>query len=617
MGRQTMNSHRERPWLYCCAALATTLLAGCPGRENVPCTENADCNLSGGGVCTEASIGNRWCAYPDPDCPTGLRYSDKSVGDDLGGVCVEGAAYTVTVRNGGNGSGVVSSDPPGLMCTSGTCTGKFLEGTVVKLSATVITGSFLGWSDACRGRDECSIIVDRNLTVGAVFGVPGEALWARQLGSIDTELGHSITVDGDGNVIAVGEFNRNIAPGMGVELQSNGFTDVYVVKLASATGDLIWAKRFGGPGNDRGFGAAVDESNNVYVVGEFAGVVDFGGGALQAQGLADMFVLKLQPNGDFGWARRIGGTGYESAKSVAARGGAVVIAGAFAGEMRVDASTFNAVNDDIFILSLTTTTGTTNWAKTFGGAYTDAAKGVAIDSDRNLVITGSFTQSVNFGGGVLSAGGELDNIFLLKLAGANGAHLLSRAFGVATVHDVGAGVAVDSANSIFITGYFGAIINFGCANSLTASQVNNSDIFLVKFSQAGACVWARGFGGSGATGVFDRRGFGVTVDASDDVAIAGSFCGLISFGGPMLTSASDCGTGTGSDVFAARFTGDGTHLNSIRAGGTSYDEARGVAESSDGRFFVTGHFNGFGEFGGNAFQSAGGSDAFMVGLAPL
>ena len=85
----------------------------------------------------------------------------------------------------------------------------------------------------------------------------------------------------------------------------------------------------------------------------------------------------------------------------------------------------------------------------------------------------------------------------------------------------------------------------------------------------------------------------------------------------MLTSASDCGTRTGSDVFAARFTADGSHLNSIRAGGTSHDEARGIAQSSDGRFFVTGFFTGFGEFGSNAFQTAGESDAFIVGLAPL
>lgn len=63
--------------------------AACGGRQNVQCAQESDCNVSGGGVCTEvSSTGNRWCAYPDPECPSGYRFSDLDVGDGVSGECV-------------------------------------------------------------------------------------------------------------------------------------------------------------------------------------------------------------------------------------------------------------------------------------------------------------------------------------------------------------------------------------------------------------------------------------------------------------------------------------------------------------------------------------------------
>jgi hypothetical protein len=56
----------------------------------------------------------------------------------------------------------------------------------------------------------------------------------------------------------------------------------------------------------------------------------------------------------------------------------------------------------------------------------------------------------------------------------------------------------------------------------------------------------------------------------------------------------------------------------VRAGGTTgSEEGAAIVQSTDGRFFVTGGFTGFAEFGGDAFTSAGGLDAFVVALAPL
>jgi sulfatase modifying factor 1 len=67
----------------------------CDSHPNVQCEMMSDCNLHFGGTCTTAPTGNQWCAYPDPACPTGMRYSDQQVGDGVSGQC------TTNVADGG------------------------------------------------------------------------------------------------------------------------------------------------------------------------------------------------------------------------------------------------------------------------------------------------------------------------------------------------------------------------------------------------------------------------------------------------------------------------------------------------------------------------------------
>ena len=172
-------------------------------------------------------------------------------------------------------------------------------------------------------------------------------------------------------------------------------------------------------------------------------------------------------------------------------------------------------------------------------------------------------------------------------------------------------IAVDPENNVFVTGVFSGIADLGCINPPITSQAGVSDFFLAKYTQAGSCIWAKGFGGSAA--IYQYRNMAsIGVNAVGEISIAGAFEGSISCGGETLSSAS-----SSPDVFAARFASDGMHLSSVRAGGTSNDYGLGVAQSNDGRFFVTGQFAGFSEFGRYAFNSSGMEDAFIVGFAPL
>lgn len=592
------------------AVALAAALAGCGEQADVQCTQSADCDLTGGGVCIAATNGHQWCAYPDPACDSGYRYSNQSVGDGLADTCTTPGTgpttHTLSVHIGGSGAGTVAADVNGLQCSGSTCTGKFAEGTSVQLSATPTTGIFLGWSGDCSGSDTCVVTMDADHSATALFGLPGEGLWSQQLGGTGEDFGLSIAIDSQGNVITVGRFSASITIGT-TTITSAGSFDLYVAKFDGSNGNLIWLKNYGGANAEQPASVALDASDNIYVTGTFSGSADFGGGTLTSAGGDDVFALKLTSAGAFAWAKRFGGTNVDSAGGIAVRGSKAYVAANFLGSVTVGTTTLTSAGSFDIMLVASDLDGNIAYAKQYGGTGTDVSAAVAVDSTDNVVIAGRFNGTSNFGGGALTSAGNFDAL-LLKVAGADGSHLVSKRFG-STAFDAANGVGIGASNSILLLGSFNGSVDFG-TGALTASQTTTSDVFLAKFSAAGACQWSKGFGGTGTTQ--GRSGNALAVNSTGDVAITGAFDGTVSFGGSTLSSAGS------TDVFAARFSGiDGAHLNSVRAGGADTEYANGIAQATDGRFFVSGTFNGFADFGGQALTSKGGNDGFVLALAPL
>ncbi|MDP6159742.1 MAG: SBBP repeat-containing protein, partial [Acidimicrobiales bacterium] len=149
---------------------------------------------------------------------------------------------------------------------------------------------------------------------------------------IDADAVYSVAVDSSGNVYTTGYFNDTVDfdPGPGTaNLTSNGSSDVFVSKLDSS-GDLVWAKSFGGSESDSAKSVAVDSSGNVHTTGYFRDTVDFDPGAgttnLTASVIVsagtvyqgpDVFVSKLDSSGDLVWAKSFGEPNSDWAESVA------------------------------------------------------------------------------------------------------------------------------------------------------------------------------------------------------------------------------------------------------------------------------------------------------------
>ncbi|MCG8576664.1 MAG: hypothetical protein MI810_17430, partial [Flavobacteriales bacterium] len=105
--------------------------------------------------------------------------------------------------------------------------------------------------------------------------------WVASSGAIGWDKAYSITTDADGNTYTTGHFQGTVDfdPGSGeYDLASAGENDVFVQKL-DADGNFVWALSFGGLFADRGRSIATDASGNVYLTGFFDGTVDFDPGS--------------------------------------------------------------------------------------------------------------------------------------------------------------------------------------------------------------------------------------------------------------------------------------------------------------------------------------------------
>jgi hypothetical protein len=84
---------------------------------------------------------------------------------------------------------------------------------------------------------------------------------------------------------------------------------------------------------------------------------------------------------------------------------------------------------------------------------------VAVDANGDVVVTGVFFDTVDFGGGPLTSAGNGD-IFVAKYSASDGSHLWSRRFG-GTSFEEGSGVAVDANGDVVVTGRFHGTVDFG------------------------------------------------------------------------------------------------------------------------------------------------------------
>jgi len=362
--------------------------------------------------------------------------------------------------------------------------------------------------------------------------------WASQAGGSSVDVGESITIDDDGNSYVTGIFSET-APFGFYSLTSSGSYDIFVAKM-DANGNWLWATKAGGSGSDYGDSIAIDGDGNSYVTGSFEETATFGSYSLTSSGSADIFVAKMDANGNWLWVTKAGGSSCDDSYGITIdSNGSSYVTGRFGGTATFGSySLTSSGSADIFVAKMDVN-GNWLWATQAGGSYSGAGYGIAIDDNGDSFVTGSFVETATFGSYSLTSYGDID-IFVAKMD-ANGNWLWATQAG-GSGFDFGESIAIDGDGNSYITGNFSATATFG-SYSLTSS--GSADIFVAKMDANGNWLWVTKAGGSS----WDDS-YGITIDSNGSSYVTGDFSATATFGSYSLTSSGS------ADIFVAKLGND-------------------------------------------------------------
>lgn len=311
---------------------------------------------------------------------------------------------------------------------------------------------------------------------------------------------------------------------------------------------------------DRSHGIDVDGSGNIYATGYTTGALD---GQTNAGG-EDVFLAKYDSNGARQWTRLSGTTAGERGESVAVHNatGNIYITGTTAGSL--DGQAYLG-SGDVFLIKYNTS-GTKQWTKLLGTTAVDNAWSVAVDSSENIYVAG-FTGG-NLGGQTNSGGTDA---FVAKYD-SSGNMLWTRLLGNATL-TYSYAVSVAASGNVYISGMTRGTLG-------GQSNAGIQDVFVAKYNSSGTLQWVRMAGST----LFDYC-YGVAVDASENVYIAGSSYG--NFDGNLNTDQD--GTADTEDIFIVKYDSSGAKQWSVFHGGAGNDVAYGMAVDSGGNIYINGN----------------------------
>ncbi|MBL7711835.1 MAG: SBBP repeat-containing protein, partial [Chitinophagaceae bacterium] len=303
--------------------------------------------------------------------------------------------------------------------------------------------------------------------------------WVHGTGSSGAENTHSVATDKDGNIYTSGRFRNSFdfdpGPGTSTLTAVSTYYDIFVSKF-DKDGNFVWVKQLGGSGVKTDAYLTLDTANNIYLAGAFNGKIDLDPGAgifeMTADTTQEMFVAKYNQDGDFIWAKQMGGyNSYSTPKAIA--------------------------TDD------------------FGNVYT----------------TGAFIDTVDFdpGAGLFplhTAGGQ--DFYISKLD-KDGGFVWAKSCGYADSITTSFSIAADGLGNTYTVGSFTGIVDFDPGAGVSELSAVRPQTFILKLDIAGDFAWARQVENKSSAPRPSNTSRSVTIDKSGDVYVAGNFMGAADF----------------------------------------------------------------------------------------
>lgn len=546
------------------------------GSGGAPSSSTSSANGGGGGASSGTgagpSNGSSSGTASTSASGSGGGSSTSSTGGSGGGT------GTSTSSTSSSGSGAGSSSSSGASSTGSSSTGSSSTSSSSSGGATC--------AGPCAAHQVCE--GGACIAQAPILSIP--------YGSAVNGAGVDIAIDSHDNVYVVGSVAGPADFGSGT-IFGIGPRDTFLVSYTE-NGALRWVKRFGGSQIVAGTGIAVDSNDNVVIVGDMLGSVDFGGGALPFTTAPSMvYLASFTSSGAYRFAKNYPVNADWVDVAVDANA-AIYVAGTFNGTATLGTTMLTSAGaQDVFVAGFGAM-GVPAWAKRLGGNATDTARSIASTPGGTVYLVGNtLSDSPDLGNGPLNTlGGPSSFVASFSATGAYQWADLIKGVGSQNAD----GVALDQAGHVYMSGG-----HTGGTDVVPGSTYSSKDnAFLRSYDAAGAFRWSWTLPSGGS----QTEAF-ATVSRAGNLYTAGYFDVSLDAGfGPM--------NALGRDIFLASYQADGTPRFAQRFGGSNSDEALAVGVDSLGRCYMTGQYTGSPNYGDGAHPSSSTGGYYLLRYVP-
>jgi hypothetical protein len=375
------------------------------------------------------------------------------------------------------------------------------------------------------------LIFDNEINTG-IFNRSEVKTWNKTWGGLDYDFGMDIAVDENNNIYIVGT----------TESFGIGGSDAFLAKYNSS-GVQQWNTTWGTTGDDRGYAIALDGVNKIYISGS-------SGYSLTTY--YNFFLAQYNSSGDKQWSKTWGGGESDYIYDLAVNPlGDIYLVGA--------TENYGAKGLDVYLAQYSDS-GVQQWYELWGGNNDDLGYGITLNNSRNVYITGE-TKSYGNGG--------LDGF--IAQYNSSGVQKWNTTYGSNLDECAENIVPNESGDNLYIMGW----------SEEQGSEIRNA--FISQYNNSGVQKWNSTWGGNN----YDY-GYDIALNNSDIYLIGHTY---------------SYGAG-GSDIFIAQYNTSGVHLRDIIWGGPSDDMAKAIVlDNSSKNIYIAGYTMSYG---------AGGFDALLL-----
>ena len=245
-------------------------------------------------------------------------------------------------------------------------------------------------------------------------------------------------------------------------------------------------------GSEKGIDIAVDSNDNRWIIGEFANTLDLGcENTLSSANDNNAFIAKISRAGDCLKLIKLESTEIAEPSEIIINNGSVYVLGSFMGQLKFADTTLNSKGEsDIFLLKLDTN-GNITIHQTFGSVADDYGYGLYAENDK-IYISGSFQEALNFGNGISKTPAGGDDMFIARLTNGLATDWVytTGSSGNEIINDL-----VVKNGFVYAVGEFSVTLDFDDGAGKDKKNPAGQDGFILKLSDSGVYQWVRTIGG--------------------------------------------------------------------------------------------------------------------------